>query len=202
MELKLERAKGIEEPAIEVLNCKWTILVFSKIAGGLSRPSEIKRAIPKITVKVLNERLRKLEGKGVIKRRSFGGYPLHVEYTLDANGMRLKPIVEEMAESGISADFMAEVISCKWMVGIVRALRRSPMRTNEIKRLIAGISGKVLSERLRKLEEMGFVRREVMTAPLGVRYSFLEMGDRAAAIIEAMVFAERKVGKKMTSLGA
>ncbi|MER3445708.1 MAG: hypothetical protein C4291_02220 [Candidatus Dadabacteria bacterium] len=183
MELKVET--NTQESIIEILKCKWTILVVTKIIDGLSRPSEIKRAIPGITTKVLNERLQRLETKGVIKRKLFSGYPLHVEYLLDAKGKRLKPVIEWMKETGIPIKSIAEVIDCKWMFGILSILNRAPMRTNQIKKYLGGISNKVLAERLRKLEQMGFIHRDVIgTMPLGVKYSLTEQGKRFASFIE------------------
>lgn len=86
MKLKV-RSKGInQEPVFEVLKCKWTILILANIIEGLSRPSQLKRAIPGITAKVLSERLKRLERSGIVKRKSFSGYPLHVEYLLDLRG--------------------------------------------------------------------------------------------------------------------
>ena len=63
MELKINTESIREESCIEVLKCKWTILVITKIMEGLTRPSEVKRAIPGLTTKVLNERIKKLEQK-------------------------------------------------------------------------------------------------------------------------------------------
>ncbi len=184
MELKVE--SNTQESIIEILRCRWTILIITKIIDGLSRPSEIKRAIPGITTKVLNERLQKLEMKGVIKRRSFSGYPLHVEYFLDVKGKKLKPLIEKIKETNISIESVAEVIKCKWMFGILSILNQASMRTSQIKRCISGISNKVLAERLRKLEQLGFIHRDVImdTMPLGVRYSLTERGKRLVSFIE------------------
>ncbi|HXG30491.1 MAG TPA: winged helix-turn-helix transcriptional regulator [Thermodesulfobacteriota bacterium] len=182
MELRIE-PKG--ESTVSILRCKWTILILMKMAEGLSRPSEIRKAIPGISIKVLNERLRRLEREGVIKRRAFSGYPLRVEYHLSVAGRRLKPIVRELGEMGIPVAEVAEVIDCKWMIRILSVLKGAPKRTNQIKRSVIGISNKVLSERLRKLENMGFIRREIIDAtPPGVSYSLTEWGDRLIGFIE------------------
>jgi DNA-binding HxlR family transcriptional regulator len=157
-----------------------------KIMEGLSRPSELRRAIPGITIKVLNERLRKLERKGVIKRKLFPGYPLHVEYLLDSGGRKLKPVVERLKRIEIPVCFIAEVISCKWMLRILDVLNQNPMRTNQIKKKIAGISNKVLAERLRKLEQMGFIQRDIITIPLGVKYSLTKQGEEFVSFIETI----------------
>jgi DNA-binding HxlR family transcriptional regulator len=51
-------------------------------------------------------------------------------------------------------------------------------RFNAIKRAIPGISQKMLTQCLRQLERNGLVKRRVLTeSPLGVEYSFTELGD-------------------------
>ncbi|MBI2485782.1 MAG: winged helix-turn-helix transcriptional regulator [Deltaproteobacteria bacterium] len=188
MELKVKPKEIREESVTEILKCKWTILIVAKVIEGLSRPSEIKRAIDGITTKMLNERLRKLEGRGVIKRRSFPGYPLHVEYMMDLEGKRLKPIIEALMRIDISLEEITEVISCKWMIRILSVLRQNPLRTNQIKRNIVSISNKILSERLRKLEQMAFIHRNIIdSTPPGVSYTLTDRGK------EFMNFMKTKV---------
>lgn len=179
MKLKV-RSKNInQEPVFEVLKCKWTILILANIIEGLSRPSQLKRAIPGITAKVLSERLKRLERSGIVKRKSFSGYPLHVEYLLDLGGKKLIRTVSELRKTTIQIDFITEVISCKWMLEILDALTQTALRSNQLKRHLAGISGKILSERLRKLERMGFVSRDIIDImPPGVNYSLTERGKR------------------------
>jgi len=185
LELKVESK---EESVVEILKCKWTLLVLTKIVEGLSRPSEIKRAIPGINTKVLNERLKKLERKGVIKRKAFAGYPLHVEYILDVAGKRLKPIIQELNRIEIPIAEVAQVVDCKWMLLTLSVLKEAPKRTNQIKRSLVGISNKILSERLRKLEKMGFIRRNIINStPPGVVYSLTERGGRLINFINEAI---------------
>ncbi|HEX3033658.1 MAG TPA: helix-turn-helix domain-containing protein [Thermodesulfobacteriota bacterium] len=180
------RQKGINHESVtEVLKCKWTILILTKITEGLSRPSQLKKAIPGITTKVLNDRLKRLEREGVLQRKSFSGYPLRVEYLLDLRGRELKPIINEIKSADIPVDFITEVISCKWMFEILSILRKSSMRTNQLKKHIIGISNKILSERLRKLEQMGFIYRDVIDAvPPGVIYSLTNRGEEFIRFME------------------
>ncbi|HWP92738.1 MAG TPA: helix-turn-helix domain-containing protein [Thermodesulfobacteriota bacterium] len=178
MELKVNTESLREESYIEILKCKWTILVITKIIEGVTRPSEVKRAIPGLSTKVLNERIKKLELKGIIRRKSFTGYPLHVEYVLSVQGKRLRPLIGELKRMGLPLDDVSEVINCKWMVSILSLLSKGEARTNRIKRSLAGISNKVLSDRLRKLEKMGFISRMVIDSnPPGVFYSLTKRGN-------------------------
>ncbi len=180
------RQKGINNESLaEILKCKWTILILTKVTEGLSRPSQLRKAIPGITHKVLNERLKKLERDGVLQRKSFSGYPLHVEYLLDLRGREIKPFIKEIMRADAPIDFVTEVISCKWMVDILSVLGVNSMRTNQLKKNMSGISNKVLSERLRKLEQMGFIHRDIIDeTPPGVVYSLTKRGEEFIRLIE------------------
>ncbi|HSE83336.1 MAG TPA: helix-turn-helix domain-containing protein, partial [Thermodesulfobacteriota bacterium] len=90
-----------------------------------------------------------------------------------------------ITRADIPIDFITEVISCKWMVEILSVLGKTSMRTNQLKKNMSGISNKVLSERLRKLEQMGFIYRDVIGAvPPGVVYSLTKRGEGFIRLIE------------------
>ena len=68
-------------------------------------------------------------------------------------------------------------IGDKWTVLVIEMLGRQPMRFNELKREIGGISQKVLTSTLRGLERDGFVKRTVHpTIPPRVDYVLTSMG--------------------------
>ncbi|MFI2666408.1 winged helix-turn-helix transcriptional regulator [Micromonospora carbonacea] len=76
-------------------------------------------------------------------------------------------------------DAAVEVISGKWKVVILWALSDRHRRFGELRRLIPGVSEKVLFQHLRELETDGIVRRETFDdLPLRVEYS-LTAGGRA-----------------------
>jgi DNA-binding HxlR family transcriptional regulator len=54
-----------------------------------------------------------------------------------------------------------DVIGDKWSVIVLYCLAYSPKRYNEIQRRIEGISQKVLTQTLRKLERYGLVKRTI-----------------------------------------
>ena len=65
----------------------------------------------------------------------------------------------------------------KWTVLVVSYLGNGPMRFNEIRRTVDGISQKMLTTTLRNLERDGFVSRTVFpTIPPKVEYELTEMG--------------------------
>lgn len=79
------------------------------------------------------------------------------------------------------------LIGSKWRLLIVRDLLTGTKRFNELHRSIKGISQKVLTENLRKMEEDGLVHREVFPeVPPRVEYSLTELGASLRPIIETM----------------
>ncbi|TVL89454.1 helix-turn-helix domain-containing protein [Streptomyces sp. SAJ15] len=70
-----------------------------------------------------------------------------------------------------------DVISGKWKVLILWALYHHRPRFGELRRLVPGISEKVLVQQLRELEALGVVHREVFhELPLRVEYSLTPSG--------------------------
>src|SRR4051812_13781304 len=67
-----------------VLKCKWSLTVLQLVRRGTRRPGAMEHAVPGLTAKVLNERLRKLVRYGVFSRKVFPEIPPRVEYSLTA----------------------------------------------------------------------------------------------------------------------
>lgn len=68
-------------------------------------------------------------------------------------------------------------IADKWAALIVWRLADGPVRFNELKRTIDGISQKVLSQALKRLERDGLVNRQAFaTVPVTVEYSLTPLG--------------------------
>ena len=80
----------------DVLGCKWSWSVLRAIHAGVTRPGQLERAIPGISTKVLNERLRKLVAHGVLDKTEFDGLPPHVEYAFTALGRRFFAILGQI----------------------------------------------------------------------------------------------------------
>jgi DNA-binding HxlR family transcriptional regulator len=72
---------------------------------------------------------------------------------------------------------LLDQLTDKWTFTVFLALRDRPLRFNELRRRVPGITQKALTQSLRRLERNGMVsRRIVETAPPGVEYSVSEMG--------------------------
>lgn len=69
-------------------------------------------------------------------------------------------------------------IGGKWTVLIITTLSDGPMRFSEIKRMVGGISQKVLTATLRELEMDGFITRTVTPSiPPRVDYELTDLGQ-------------------------
>ncbi|MGP4100224.1 winged helix-turn-helix transcriptional regulator [Nonomuraea sp. KM90] len=74
-----------------------------------------------------------------------------------------------------------DLLANKWSALAVGALEEGPQRFGALQRRLEGVSPKVLTQTLRRLEENGFVDRTIYPAvPLHVEYSLTELGHGVA----------------------
>jgi DNA-binding HxlR family transcriptional regulator len=75
----------------------------------------------------------------------------------------------------------------KWAVLILLLLREQPIRFNQLRRTIEGISQKMLSQVLKSLERDGLIRRRaIATVPVTVEYSITPLGATVAAAVDPL----------------
>ena len=68
-------------------------------------------------------------------------------------------------------------IADKWSMMVLTVLDRGPLRFNEIKRRLEGVSQKALTQCLRRLERNGLLARHVIaTSPVAVEYEITDLG--------------------------
>lgn len=79
-----------------VVGCKWSLTVIDLVRRGVSRPGEMEHAVPGLSAKVLNERLRKLLRFGIVEKHSYPETPPRVEYSLTDFGMRFAKILDSI----------------------------------------------------------------------------------------------------------
>ena len=77
-----------------------------------------------------------------------------------------------------------ELIGKRWTGAIVCALTERPLRFGELGKAVPGLSDRLLSQRLRELEEEGLVEREVEAGtPVRVTYSLTAIGEQLGPAI-------------------
>ncbi|GAB3255890.1 winged helix-turn-helix transcriptional regulator [Kineosporia babensis] len=82
---------------------------------------------------------------------------------------------------------LLDVIANKWSALVIGALEPGPMRFGQLRTRLSGISSKVLTATLRRLEEAGLIEREVFAeVPPRVEYSLSELGYSAAQPLAAL----------------
>ena len=79
------------------------------------------------------------------------------------------------------------LIGEKWRILIIRDLLSGTKRFGELKKACSGISQKVLTHNLRKMEDDGLVKREVFSeVPPRVEYTLTDVGYSLAPVLDAM----------------
>ncbi|HEY4545321.1 MAG TPA: winged helix-turn-helix transcriptional regulator [Pedomonas sp.] len=92
----LTGARGIQN-ALRVLEGRWKLVILFQLFGGkVLRFSELERAIPGISQKMLIQQLRQLETDGVVARIVYHEVPPRVEYKLTDWGQALCPALDAL----------------------------------------------------------------------------------------------------------
>ncbi len=94
--LDIESDKCPVETALDVLAGKWKILILWYLRRDTLRFNELQKLLPKVTQKMLVQKLRELEQDGIVKREVYPVVPPKVEYSLTEYGETLKPILKQM----------------------------------------------------------------------------------------------------------
>ncbi len=76
----------------------WKPIILYHLLAGSKRYSEIKKAMPHITEKMLIQHLKQLEGDRLLIREARPVVPPYVTYTLTEGGRELESVINAMAE--------------------------------------------------------------------------------------------------------
>ena len=79
-----------------LLGKRWTGLVVAVLAQRAAHYAELRRAIPKISERMLVDRLTELSEAGLVIRDVDPGPPLRVTYRLTEAGAALNPALNEL----------------------------------------------------------------------------------------------------------
>ncbi|MFD7584476.1 winged helix-turn-helix transcriptional regulator [Kitasatospora sp. NPDC059811] len=82
---------------------------------------------------------------------------------------------------------LLDLLANKWAALAIGALEDGPQRFGELQRRLQGVSPKVLTQTLRRLEDFGILDRTVYpVVPLHVEYSLTRLGQSAAVPLNAL----------------
>ncbi len=82
--------------AIELIGKRWTGAILCALTVGPLRFGELARAVPGLSDRLLSQRLRELEGEGLVERAVEAGTPVRITYSLTAKGAELGPAIGEL----------------------------------------------------------------------------------------------------------
>ena len=79
------------------------------------------------------------------------------------------------------------ILGGKWKGSILWHLREGPVRFNDLTRMLGGASKKMVTSRLKEMEEIGLVEREVLaTRPVAVAYRITDFGRSSLGVLEQL----------------
>ena len=90
------------EEMFRILQGRWKLAILFHLFGGVDKKcrvmrfSELERAIPAISQKMLIQQLRELERDGIVLRTIYPQIPPRVEYQLTNDGEALRPALRAL----------------------------------------------------------------------------------------------------------
>lgn len=97
---------------------------------------------------------------------------------------------QQLSQVGLSlsSDEAIRLFSAKWNLFILKKIfAKGQIRYNELLKSIKGINPKMLSKRLKELEDYGLIKKEVtLDVPIKVDYSLSESGEDLAELFIAI----------------
>lgn len=82
--------------AVELIGRRWTGVVLRTMLHGASRFCDIAAGVPKLSDKMLAERLKELEAEGMITRTVVPDTPVRIEYGLTDKGRDLEGVLKTL----------------------------------------------------------------------------------------------------------
>jgi DNA-binding HxlR family transcriptional regulator len=83
--------------AIELIGRRWTGAILRAMLSGAARFSDIAAAVPGLSDRLLSERLKELEGEGIVTRLVVPTTPVRVEYALTDKGQALHEVIASVS---------------------------------------------------------------------------------------------------------
>ncbi|HEY2283778.1 MAG TPA: helix-turn-helix domain-containing protein [Solirubrobacteraceae bacterium] len=110
--------------------------------------------------------------------------------------MSSRPITRRCQPVPVEVRETASLLERRWQLSIIYAALTGALRFNEFAEAVAGISPRMLAERLRDLEGAGLVERTVIpSSPPTVEYRLTKRGRQLRPLVEAMrAYAEAPAG--------
>ncbi|MFC6856656.1 winged helix-turn-helix transcriptional regulator [Marivibrio halodurans] len=100
------------ENVLKLLEGRWKLIILFHLFGGnVMRFSELERAIPAVSQKMLIQQLRQMESDGIVRRIVHHQVPPKVEYGLTDWGQALCPALDALLSWAARREEMAPTTS-------------------------------------------------------------------------------------------
>ena len=83
--------------AVEIIGRRWSGVILRAMLAGSTRYTDIAASVPKLSDRLLSERLKEFEAVGLVERVVIPDTPVRVEYHLTQKGMELESAFQELA---------------------------------------------------------------------------------------------------------
>ncbi|MFJ9950351.1 winged helix-turn-helix transcriptional regulator [Kitasatospora sp. NPDC091207] len=90
------------EVALAAVAGRWTTLVLRELMHGPLSFGELRSRLPEISPKVLADRLRVLEERGLVVCERRRGFPVRTSHRLTETGRALRPLLVELYRTGMA----------------------------------------------------------------------------------------------------
>jgi DNA-binding HxlR family transcriptional regulator len=99
------------DQALQMVSGKWKTMILWRLSAGRLRHSELRRALPDVTQRMLTSHLRELENDGLVRRMVFAELPPRVEYNLTTLAHGLIPVIEGFGSWWLKAHAEADAMA-------------------------------------------------------------------------------------------
>ncbi len=86
--------------ALARIGDRWSLLVVAELIGGPKRYNDLLAAVPGLASNILAQRLKALEGHGLVVGRAYRERPRRLAYGLSAEGQELAGVLRLLAVWG------------------------------------------------------------------------------------------------------
>jgi DNA-binding HxlR family transcriptional regulator len=83
--------------AVEIIGRRWSGAILRAMLGGATRYTDIACSVPKLSDRLLSERLKEFEAEGIVDRTVIPETPVRIEYHLTDKGRSLEAAFQELS---------------------------------------------------------------------------------------------------------
>lgn len=88
------------EVALAAISGRWATLVLRDLMHGPRSFSELRAGLPRLSAKVLTERLDGLVAQGLVRRDRSPGFPARTLYAVTGRGLLMRPLLVQLYRTG------------------------------------------------------------------------------------------------------